>query len=127
MALEEVQTHSIIYESLAMAEKAQRVMQKDYESYSDLFAKIDDNKSVQEEVSSFMASKAFDQGEEEALLQELENLEVAQAENQLENSALNARLAKQREEEQVGLLERELESLSIASTTHEERKEQLAL
>lgn len=77
MALEEVQTHSIIYETLAMAEKAQRVMQKDYESYSDLFAKIDENKSVQEELSSFMASKAIDQGEEEALLQELDNLEVA--------------------------------------------------
>jgi hypothetical protein len=46
MALEEVQTHSIIYESLAIAEKAQRVMQKDYESYSDLFAKIDENKSA---------------------------------------------------------------------------------
>ncbi len=80
MSLEEIETHSVIYESLDIAEKAQRTMQKDYESYSELFAKIDEAKTAQEEISSFIGSKAIDKGEEEALMRELDSLEEHQVE-----------------------------------------------
>lgn len=40
--MEELETHSVIYDSLNMAEKVGRTMQKDLESYEDLMDKLDE-------------------------------------------------------------------------------------
>jgi hypothetical protein len=42
MQLEEIETQSVIFDSLSMAEKVGRALQKDVESYEDLFERLDE-------------------------------------------------------------------------------------
>lgn len=44
--LEEMETHSVIYDSLNIAEKAGKSMQKDIENYEDLFDRIDEQRAA---------------------------------------------------------------------------------
>jgi len=44
--LEELETHSVILDSLSIAEKAGKSLQRDLESYEDLFDRIDEQKSA---------------------------------------------------------------------------------
>ena len=134
MNLEELETHSVIFDSLEIAEKAQRMMQKDIDNFNELFERIDEQKSASEQIQTLFKDKAIlDQSEEQELLEELESLEAGQVESQLNNSILKQKLVQQRknEEDQIGMLEKELENLSLdagettsqSTRQSEERKE----
>lgn len=81
LTLEEMETHGAIYDSLCLAEKAGKTMQKDLENYEELFERIDTQKTAQEQLNSFIADRARIEVEEDSvLLEELEQLEVGQVE-----------------------------------------------
>ena len=97
--LEEMETHSVLMDALDLAEKAGKSMQRDMNSYEELFERIDEQKSAQEQISNFIMQQSkldISEMDESALLEELNELEAGNVEDQLNNSQMQSRLQKQR-------------------------------
>ncbi|TNV73926.1 hypothetical protein FGO68_gene4457 [Halteria grandinella] len=131
--LEELETHSVILDSLQIAEKAGKSLQRDLESYEDLFERIDEQKSAQEQINALFAGKVEQVEEDSVLLDELEQLEAEQV---LENGQLTRAVEQQRvnvgqqkvkvekQQREIDMLERELEELSFADTASQREEVQ---
>ncbi|TNV84443.1 hypothetical protein FGO68_gene14404 [Halteria grandinella] len=131
--LEELETHSVILDSLQIAEKAGKSLQRDLESYEDLFERIDEQKSAQDQINALFAGKVEQVEEDSVLLDELEQLEAEQV---LENGQLTRAVEQQRvnvgqkkvnagkQQREIDMLERELEELSLADTASQREEVQ---
>ena len=117
--LDEIDTHNTIMDVLDLAVKTGSSLKRDLEKYEDLFERIDEQRSTQEELATYIKQQSsYSMGDESQLLQELEDLEVEAVEGQLNNSQLRERVERQKLNESIEIreLERQLEELSVAST-----------
>lgn len=83
--------------------------------YEELFDKIEDQRQQQEQMNNYLKEKGkLAEGEEQLLLDELDELESGEAIEQLQFDKVPAYKArKQKEEDEMIMLERQLEELSL--------------
>lgn len=82
--MEETESQSVLWQTLDLAEKAGRSMQKEIEGYEELFDRIEEQRSAQDKVSGMLQARASDisvEMDEDSLLKELEELEVSSVED----------------------------------------------
>jgi predicted transcriptional regulator len=83
MRIEEMETHTTMYDALTLAEKAGRTLQKDIENYEDIMEKLEEQKVNHEAVSEFIKDKGGRLEDDSELMEELERLEAGSVEEEL--------------------------------------------
>lgn len=123
MRIEEMETHTTMYDALTLAEKAGRSLQKDIESYEDIMEKLEEQKANHESVQEFIKDKGGRLEDDSELMEELERLEAGSVEDELDGKVNISQIKAQkleederereRQERELELLEKQLEEIRL--------------
>ncbi|CDW85345.1 UNKNOWN [Stylonychia lemnae] len=113
MNIEELQSQSVIYDALNLAEQAGKSLNKDIDQYEDLFDKMEEQQQNQRQINEFIQEKSsMSKDEEASILKELEELEAGNVIEELNYNPLPVKEpAFEKEKSKQDQLDQELELL----------------